>query len=198
MDAIKITMQDVARAAGVDKATVSRVLKGDHRISEKTKIKVIEAVRGLNYRLDKNARNLSTNSSGLIGVVLEDFTVPWFSCFVAGLDRTLSNSEYELIIKCTSNSQLRAARELGKLSDRSAEGVIWCDRQNMPDDCDFPVVTIGFKYDKYFAILSESASDFPTFETGVMAGRLMLNIISGKAVPSHEIIIKKASAGENL
>ena len=36
---MKVTMQDVADRAGVDKATVSRVLRGDHRISEKTKSK---------------------------------------------------------------------------------------------------------------------------------------------------------------
>ena len=50
---MKVTMQDVAVEAGVDKATVSRVLKGDLRISEKTRIRVMEAVRALNYRLTK-------------------------------------------------------------------------------------------------------------------------------------------------
>ena len=44
---MRVTMQDVADRAGVDKATVSRVLRGDHRISEKTKIKVMESVRAL-------------------------------------------------------------------------------------------------------------------------------------------------------
>ena len=73
---MKVTMQDVANHAGVDKATVSRVLRGDHRISEKTKIKVMESVRALDYKLDRNARNLSTNTSGLIGVVLRDLNRP--------------------------------------------------------------------------------------------------------------------------
>ena len=95
---MKVTMQDVALEAGVDKATVSRVLKGDHRISEKTRIKVMDAVRALNYRLDKNARNLSTNRSGLIGLVVRDFTPEWFNCFISGLDRAISNSDYEIIL----------------------------------------------------------------------------------------------------
>ena len=84
---MKVTMQDVANHAGVDKATVSRVLRGDHRISEKTKIKVMESVRALDYKLDRNARNLSTNTSGLIGVVLRDLNRPWLGAFLAGIDR---------------------------------------------------------------------------------------------------------------
>ena len=190
-------MQDVAREAGVDKATVSRVLKGDHRISEKTKMRVMNAVRSLSYRLDRNAQNLSTNSSGLIGVVLKDFTVQWFSPFIAGLDRALSNSEYELIIKCTDGSPRRAVRELGKLIDRRVEGIIWGDSGNIPDGADVPLVTLGFKMENSFAILSASESDVPTFETGALVGRFILNIISGKAIPSREIIIKTSSKGED-
>lgn len=184
-------MQDVAREAGVDKATVSRVLRGDHRISEKTRVKVIEAVRNLNYRPDRNARNLSTSTSGLIGVVLPDFTASWASPFVAGLDRTLSNSEYEHIVKCTDRNLQRAAREFGKLADRSVEGIIWGDPDNRPGDAGVPLVTLGFRMAGSFAIISESGFLTPTFETGVLAGRLMLNIILGKPVPSREIVIKR-------
>lgn len=194
---MKITMQDVALKAEVDKATVSRVLKGDHRISEKTRIKVMDAVRELNYRLDKNARNLSTNKSGLIGVVVRDFTLDWFPQFISGLDRAVSNSEYEIIFKRTEGNSLRSAREYGKLIDRSVEGIIWIDPENFPKESIAPVVTIGFRYPGVYSVIWERGFVLPTFETGVLAGRLILNIISGKPVPSKEIVIKSTYNGES-
>ena len=187
---MKVTMQDVALEAGVDKATVSRVLKGDHRISEKTRIRVMEAVRALNYRLDKNARNLSTNRSGLIGVVVRDFSSAWFPLFLSGLDRTVSNSEFEIVVKCTEGNPLRSAREYGKLIDRSVEGIIWCDPENFPGASAAPLVTVGFRGEGAYSLVWEKECGDPTFETGVLAGRLILNIITGKPVPSGEILIK--------
>lgn len=194
---LKATMQDVAREAGVDKATVSRVLNGDHRISEKTRVKVMEAVRALNYHVDKNASNLSTSRSHLIGAVFPDFTAPNFGALLAGLDRSIANSEYEIVLKCTDGNPLRAARELGKLRDRSVEGVIWGDAANMPEGVSVPLVTLNFSMEGAFAILAEKAGTPPGFETGVLAGRLMLRLISGKPVPAREIIVRSPEAAQD-
>ena len=194
---MKVTMQDVAVEAGVDKATVSRVLKGDHRISEKTRIRVMEAVRALNYRLDKNARNLSMNRSGLIGLVVRNFSSAWFPLFLAGLDRTVTNSEFEIVVKSTEGNPLRSAREYGKLTDRSVEGIIWCDPDNFPGASSAPIVTVGFKKDGAYSVVLDKECGDPIFETGALAGRLMLNIITGKPVPSREILIK-CSSGETI
>ncbi|MBP9028047.1 MAG: LacI family DNA-binding transcriptional regulator, partial [Aminivibrio sp.] len=48
----KATMEDVARLAGVNKATVSRALRGDSRISQTTREKVWKTAKELGYRLD--------------------------------------------------------------------------------------------------------------------------------------------------
>ncbi|MEG1798755.1 MAG: LacI family DNA-binding transcriptional regulator [Synergistaceae bacterium] len=189
---MKATMQDVAKEAAVDKATVSRVLKGDHRISEKTKIKVMEAVRTLNYRLDRNARNLSTNRSGFIGIVFKDLNVSWTSGFIAGLDRAMANSEYDILIKCTDGDPRRSAREFGKLCDRGAEAIVWGDGANLPADISVPTVTLGFKKEGAISIMAESGEFRPTFETGALVGRLIIKIITGKPVPMREVIIKGA------
>lgn len=188
---LKVTMQDVAREAGVDKATVSRALSGDPRISEKTRAKVMDAVRKLNYHIDKNARNLSTNSSRLIGVVLAELAVPWLGAFLSGLDRVLAGSEYELLVKSTGGNAQRAARELGRLRDRNADGVIWADAANRLHMENIHFITLGYTSGHSWSITSEDGGP-PGFETGALAGRLMLRLISGKTVPSREIIVKKS------
>ena len=185
-----VTMQDVAQSAGVDKATVSRVLRGDPRISEKTKLRVMESVRSLDYRPDRNARNLSTNRSGLVGVVLRCLSAPWFSPFAAGLERTFSHSDYELMFKCTDGDPCKSVREFRRLCDRRAEGVIWQDPGNVPENFPMPFITLGFKRADSYSILFDSPSFTPVFETGVLTGRLMLNIVSGKPVPSRELLVR--------
>lgn len=185
-----VTMLEVALKAGVDKATVSRVLKGDPRISEKTKLKVMEAVHALGYRLDRNARNLSTSRSGLVGVVLRELSESWFSAFAAGLDRTFANSDYELMFKCTNGDPRRAARELGRLSDRRIEGLVWQDAGTAPNGFTVHAVTLGFSTAESYSILSDAGELVPTFETGVLAGRVILNLISGKTVPSRCITVR--------
>lgn len=189
---MKVTMQDVANEAGVDKATVSRSLSGDHRISEKTREKVMVAVRKLNYSIDKNARNLSTSRSRLIGVVLPNLAAPWLGAFMAGLDRALANSDYEMLLKSTDGNPLRAARELGKLRDRKAEGVIWGDSANRLRIEGVPLITLGYSEENSYSIKTGDGTE-PVFETGALAGRLMLRLISGRTVPSREIIVKTVS-----
>ncbi|MDO5116732.1 MAG: LacI family DNA-binding transcriptional regulator [Synergistaceae bacterium] len=189
---MKVTMQDVAGHAGVDKATVSRVLRGDHRISEKTKVRVMESVRALGYRLDRNARSLSTRSSGLIGVVVRELNVPWMGAFLAGIERALSNSEYDFVLKSTEGNPLRARRELSTLDERGAEGLIWCDADNFPRGAGLPVVCFGFSEPEGYSVKMEDESEPPSFETGVLAGRLALRLVSGKPVPGREIMVKAA------
>ncbi len=76
-----ITMLDVANKAGVSKATVSRVLAGTRYVSEKTRERVFKAVEETGYRPNLLARNLATNKSQSIGLVVTNtlYNGPYFS-----------------------------------------------------------------------------------------------------------------------
>ena len=192
---MKVTMQDVANHAGVDKATVSRVLRGDHRISEKTKIKVMESIRALDYKIDRNARSLSTNSSGLVGVVVRALGVPWLGAFLAGIDRAFSNSEYEILLKATEANETRARRIVGALGERHVEGLIWCDAENPPRAAGIPILCVGFAKEGEYSVTAEGGGD-PTFETGAMVGRMMLKILAGRPLPGRDIRIVSPETGD--
>ncbi|MGY3572326.1 LacI family DNA-binding transcriptional regulator [Vibrio sp. SCSIO 43135] len=71
-----VTSKDVAKLAGVSQSTVSRVFVPGSSVAEKTKQKVFEAAKALNYRPNAFARSLTTNESKLIGLVFPDADYP--------------------------------------------------------------------------------------------------------------------------
>lgn len=76
-----ITMLDVAKKAGVSKATVSRVLAGNSYVSKTTQDKVFKAIEETGYRPNLLARNLATSKSQNIGLVVTNtlYNGPYFS-----------------------------------------------------------------------------------------------------------------------
>ncbi|WED21136.1 LacI family transcriptional regulator [Vibrio sp. JC009] len=71
-----VTSKDVAKLAGVSQSTVSRVFMDGSSASEKTRAKVLEAAKTLNYRPNAFARSLTTKESKLIGLVFPDADYP--------------------------------------------------------------------------------------------------------------------------
>jgi DNA-binding LacI/PurR family transcriptional regulator len=66
-------MIDVATRAGVSPATVSLVLAGKGRISESTRTRVLDAVRSLDYTVNRSARSLRTAKTGALGLYLPEY-----------------------------------------------------------------------------------------------------------------------------
>ena len=75
---MKYTIEEVAAAAGVSKATVSRVLNGTAKVSEDTQKRVQSAVKKFDYQPNINARKLAGGSGGSIALVLEESTQEFF------------------------------------------------------------------------------------------------------------------------
>ncbi len=67
---VRVTSFDVAEAAGVSQSTVSRALAGDASISERTRLRVEETAKRLNYQVDANAARLRTGRTGTLAVVM--------------------------------------------------------------------------------------------------------------------------------
>jgi LacI family transcriptional regulator len=70
------TVYDVAEAAGVSIATVSRVLRRPHDVRPETRERVLETVRALGYVPSASARGLAGRSTGVLGLVLPSFDAP--------------------------------------------------------------------------------------------------------------------------
>ena len=74
---LKIT--DIAKLAGVSKATVSRVLNNNPNVKENTRVKIMGIIEKNNYYPNVIARNLSKQENNSIGVIMPDISNPFFS-----------------------------------------------------------------------------------------------------------------------
>jgi len=91
-------IRDVAKAAGVSVATVSKVLNGYTTVNEQTKQKVLKYVKELQFRPNLAARSLVGRRSMTIGIFLTTgLAHPFFTRIVAGMEQALQTRGYDLI-----------------------------------------------------------------------------------------------------
>jgi LacI family transcriptional regulator len=104
------TMADVARAAGVSPATVSRVVNGTpYTITPALRERVLAAVAELGYVPNAHAQALARSNNATVGVIVHDVSDPYFSEITRGLQRVASEGK-RLVIIC--NSYWDPEREL--------------------------------------------------------------------------------------
>lgn len=121
------TIQDVARAARVSTATVSRALSAPERVSEKTREQVAEAIRATGYRLNKAARNLRKQQAGAVLVLAPNLGNPFFSQILAGISARFADSDYSVLVADTSLPEQEGKRLVDYFLDSRIDGMISLD-----------------------------------------------------------------------
>ncbi len=120
----RANIQDVAKLAGVSPSTVSRALNSFPGISERTRQKVIEAAKKLNYKPNYRGQILTTRSTKNIGLLITDITNPFFPELVRGAEETASESSYTILLGNTSESVEKETNYLDFFSRGPVDGVI--------------------------------------------------------------------------
>jgi len=106
-----ITIKDVAQHAGVAISTVSRVLNGLDRVSEKTRVKVSKSAEELGYVRNSLAASMKTGASQLIAVIVPDLVNEYFAAVIQGVEKAAISRGYFTIV-FSSNDQKNKEREL--------------------------------------------------------------------------------------
>ena len=104
-----ITIADIAREAGVSKATVSRVLSRPYLVNQKTKDRIEKLVQKYSYTPNSLARGLAGMPTRNIGVVVDEFPNNFYIDLADGIDRIFSANNYFFQIM---SSGWKAEREL--------------------------------------------------------------------------------------
>lgn len=97
------TIKDVAREAGVSKSTVSLVLQNNPAVKAETRSRVQAAMARIGYVYNRAAATLRSESTGLIGLVINDLRNPFFAEFATSLQMALSAGGYAAVVANTDN-----------------------------------------------------------------------------------------------
>jgi LacI family transcriptional regulator len=118
-----VTINEVARHAGVSPMTVSRVVNGENNVRESTKAKVQASIVSLRYAPNLAARSLASANAVRIGLLYSNPSAAYLSEFLVGSLEQSSQSGCQLVIeRCEGPKSERAA--IKKLASTGADGVI--------------------------------------------------------------------------
>jgi LacI family transcriptional regulator len=119
-----VRIADVAAAAGVSPTTASHALTGRRPVSAATLANVRKAVADLNYRANAVARSLRTQRTLAVALIVPDITNPFYPMVARGVQDTISDAGYQLIICSTDADLARELRALRDMVSRAVDGMI--------------------------------------------------------------------------
>lgn len=115
---MSVTIKDVAKAAGVSVASVSRALNGRDNVTDATRLRVIEIAERLRYRPNDAARSLITRRTQTIGAILPDLHGAFFSELIRGIDVAVRALGLHLLLSSAHGDADEVAAALQALQGR--------------------------------------------------------------------------------
>lgn len=120
----RVTIEDVARVAGVSRQTVSRAINNKNEISPETRKRVMDAVEKLGYRPSRVAQGLVTQRTYTVGLVVGDITNPFFPEVARGAQDTAWAKGYNVFLCNTDGDPRQECSTLHSLADHAVDGII--------------------------------------------------------------------------
>ncbi|HOU14849.1 MAG TPA: LacI family DNA-binding transcriptional regulator [Anaerolineae bacterium] len=126
MNRKRVTIQDVAEAAGVSRQTVSRAINELGEISPETRAHVLRIAEEMGYRPSSIARGLATQHTGTLGLIVPDVANPFFSEVARGAEHQAYAKGYNVFLCNTDEDPQREVAVLRSLEDKRVDGVVLC------------------------------------------------------------------------
>jgi len=163
----RVTQREVAKLAGVSRATVSYVLNGNAQgrvpISPETQRRVLEAVSILGYQPDASAQTLRSGKSRVVGVLVPDLTNPHFWQILTGIEAEGHRHGYTLLL--FHSGLVKSAEDIGlrELARKRIDGLVlissfppsWSEATRSLTDHHLPVVDLSNVETPFDRVLSD-------------------------------------------
>jgi LacI family transcriptional regulator len=119
-----VTIYEVARAAGVSTATVSRVINDRRHVRQETRLRVEVAMRDLGYVANRQARGLAGGRSRVIGLLVYELGSSYFNQLIRGIDAAVTSIGYDLMLYTTHARREKEAQHASELARGPVDGLI--------------------------------------------------------------------------
>ncbi|TMR94518.1 LacI family DNA-binding transcriptional regulator [Nonomuraea basaltis] len=170
-----VTIQDVAKAAGVSAMTVSHVINDHPHVKSETRERVLRAIADLDYRVNVAARNLRTGRTGTIGLAVPEVDRPYYGHLAAAIIAAAARHNLKVAIEQTGASREGELAALALSRNRLYDGLILSTVGLGPADTDL------LKVDYPMVILGERIFDGPVDHVA------MPNVEGARAATAHLI-----------
>lgn len=142
-----VTIQDVAKTAGVSVSTVSRVLNGKVDVASETKDRIHSVIDDLGYTTNLAARSMRSQKKNLVGLIMPDIAYPFAIEVMKGVNRAIAESEFDLLVYTTgdvrkSGSASHEQKYVSLLTNSISDGVIIVAPVAGEFNIDAPIVSI--------------------------------------------------------
>ncbi len=182
------TIKDVAQRAGVSPSTISKYINGGNVLEENAEA-IRKAIADLDYRVNPFARNLKTQRSRSIGVLLPEMTAPFYGSVVNALDKTLREHGYHTLISCYSSSHGLERDNLQFLINNGIDGLIYAPEDLSAEEIheftssrNIPMVQIDRMIQGVFSdtvLVDNSEAVYDAVSRMVARGHRRISIVTG-------------------
>ena len=171
---MRITMDEIAKLAGVSKATVSRVLNDSEcGVGERTRVRVKKIAEELGYSVEQTEKKKNVSFTRYIALILPDITNPFFADLAKSVEQSLRRKGYSLVLANTDFSEDNEAAQIRELMVKRLEGILLVpsgirarEEHDLPRRYQIPMVLMDRKL--------EGISDIP----GVYSNNEYASVIS--------------------
>lgn len=120
----KPTLKNIADMLSVAPSTVSKALRDSTDVSYEMKMKVLKLAKELNYRPNRLAQSLISKESKILGVLIPDLRIPFFSEAARGMYEEAASKGYEAIIMVHDEKIENEKKKLEFMSDIHVDGIL--------------------------------------------------------------------------
>lgn len=120
----RLTINDIARLAGVSASTVSRVINGGENVSKKTRGKVQRIIQSVDYIPNDVARGLATSSNNTIGLLIPYIMNSYYSELIQSIEQTVRAKGFSLILCITNDDKAREGDYINDMIRRQVRGLL--------------------------------------------------------------------------